>query len=152
MIPLLLIIYIAIELVKYKYGNKLKEKIQKAGNSGLAIGAILRNFPKCGISVIATALYTERLLTIGTLIAVYLATSDEAIPVLLSNPDKINTIFTLISTKIIIAIIGGYSIDFVYRKNNSQTIEHIEAYSQGSDDESHHHEAIIKTKACCNHF
>ncbi|MGE5458251.1 MAG: putative manganese transporter [Methanococcaceae archaeon] len=140
-----------IEIVEYKYANKIREAVQKAGTAGPAIGAITGSFPQCGISVVASALYTQRLATIGTLLAVYLSTSDEAIPVLLSQPEKAKIVVPLIITKIIIAIIGGYAVDFAFRKSNKETLAHIKAYAEGSDNKQHHHEAILEEKACCGH-
>jgi hypothetical protein len=151
MIPLLLVIYIGIELVEYKYSNKIREAVQKAGVAGPFVGAVTGSFPQCGISVVASALYTQRLATIGTLLAVYLSTSDEAIPVILSQPDKTGIILPLVITKIIIAVIGGYAVDLVFRKSNKKTLAHIKAYSEGSDDKHHNHDAILEEKACCGH-
>jgi len=151
MIPLLLIIYIGIEMVEYKYANKIREAVQKAGKAGPAIGAVTGSFPQCGISVVASALYTQRLATIGTLLAVYLATSDEAIPVILSQPEKAEIIVPLILTKIVIAIIAGYTVDFFYKKSNADTLIHIKAYAEGSDSKNHNHGMIVEEKACCGH-
>lgn len=150
-VPLLLLIYVGIELVEYKFGNKIRRKIQKAGKTGPAFGALAGSFPQCGFSVVATALYAQRLVTIGTLLAVYLATSDEAIPIILSQPDKIKILLPLILTKIFIAFVAGYIIDFFFRKNNQKTLAHIESYKQGRDDKSHHHESVIGEQACCGH-
>jgi len=151
MIPLLLIVYIGIELIEYKFGNLIRKKVQNAGSAGPAIGALAGAFPQCGFSVVGAALYTQRLVTIGTLIAVFLSTSDEAIPVILSQPDKIGIILPLILTKMIIAIIAGYAIDFIFRKKNKFTLEHIEAYSHGHDDSHHNHDSVVDEIACCGH-
>jgi len=151
MVPLLLIIYIGIELVEYKFGNKIIGLVQKAGVAGPAVGAIAGCLPQCGISVVATALYTQRLATIGTLLAVYLSTSDEAIPVILSQPDKAGLILPLILTKIFIALVAGYTLDFFFRKSNRNTLTHIRAYAHGEDDVRHHHETVMDEAACCGH-
>jgi len=151
MAPILLVVYIAIELIEYKFGDKIREKIQKAKKSGPAIGALTGSFPQCGFSVIATALYSQRLLTIGTLLAVYLATSDEAIPMILSRPDKIKIIVPLILTKIVIAIVAGYVIDFFFKKTNQKIFAHAGAYAQGKDDVTHHHKLSESEHACCGH-
>ena len=151
MIPLLLIIYIGIELIEYRYGNKIREGIQKAGAAGPAIGAVSGSFPQCGVSVVTTCLYTQRLVTIGTLLAVYLSTSDEAIPIILSQPDKASILVPLIATKIIIAVIAGYSIDAVFRRSKEKTLAHIGAVATGTDDKSHHHETIVEKTGCCGH-
>lgn len=151
MIPLLFIIYVGIELIEYRFGNKIRQKIQKSGKLGPSLGALAGSFPQCGFSIISTALYTQRLLTIGTLMAVYLSTSDEAIPVILSQPDKAKIIIPLIITKIFIALVAGYSIDLLFRKVNRKTLAHARAYSEGKDDIEHHHESVIDEEACCGH-
>jgi hypothetical protein len=151
MLPLLLLIYIGIELIEYKFGNKIRENVRKAGTAGPAAGAIAGSFPQCGFSVVTTALYTQRLATIGTLLAVYLSTSDEAIPVILAQPDKAKIILPLILTKIFIALVAGYSVDFAFRKSNKKILEHIEAYEQGRDDKRHNHRSIAEEEACCGH-
>lgn len=151
MIPLLFIIFVGTELVEYKYANNIREAVQKAGVLGPAIGAVTGSFPQCGISVVASALYTQRLITIGTLLAVFLSTSDEAIPVILSQPENAKVIVPLVMTKIIIALISGYAIDFAFRKSNKETLAHIKAYAEGHDNEYHNHETILEEKACCGH-
>jgi hypothetical protein len=151
MVPLLLIIYIGIELVEYKFGNKIIMMIQKAGVAGPAIGALAGSIPQCGFSVVATALYTQRLATIGTLLAVYLSTSDEAIPIILSQPDKAGLILPLVLTKIFIALVAGYTIDLFFKKANKSTLVHIETYARGEDDEQHNHSIVMDKEACCGH-
>jgi len=152
MVPLLLTVYVGIELVEYRWGQKIQKGIQRAGSAGPAIGAVGGSLPQCGFSVVGATLYTQRLITIGTLLAVYLSTSDEALPVILSQPDKAAVIVPLILTKIFIAIVAGYSIDFIFRKTNKKTLAHIEEYKTGKDNKNHHHEeALGETVACCGH-
>jgi hypothetical protein len=85
------------------------------------------------------------------LLAVLISTSDEAIPIILSQPDKAKILLPLIMTKILIALIAGYSIDFFYKKTNIKILSHIEAYAHGRDDKDHDHNAIIDEQACCGH-
>jgi len=151
MIPLLFVIYVAIELIEYKFGNKIREKMQKAGKTGPAIGAVAGSFPQCGFSVITTALYSQRLVTIGTLLAVYLSTSDEAIPIILSQPNKIGVVLFLILTKIIIALIAGYLIDSIFRKSNKEILTHVKNFKEGKDDKTHHHEPMAEEHINCKH-
>lgn len=151
MLPLLFIIYAGIELLEYKFGNKIKKSVQKAGTAGPLLGAAAGSLPQCGFSVITTALYSQRLVTIGTLLAVYLATSDEAIPVILSQPEKAGILLPLILTKIFIAIFAGYLLDLFFRKHNKKTLAHIDSYSSGHDNPEHHHEEIDNETACCGH-
>jgi len=151
MVPLLLVIFIGIEFVEYRYGNKIIAMVQNAGVAGPAVGALAGSLPQCGISVVATALYTQRLATIGTLLAVYLSTSDEAIPIILSQPDKAGLILPLLLTKIFIALVAGYALDLFFRKSNESTLVHIQAYSRGKDDEHHNHSIVKDEEACCGH-
>lgn len=149
--PLLLAIYVGIELIEYKFGAKISGVVRRAGIWGPAIGALAGILPQCGFSVVTTALYTRRLVTIGTLLAVYLATSDEAIPVILSQPDQAHLVFSLIVAKLVIALAAGYAVDFVFRSSNGKTLARIEAYSNGRDDSGHHHETTQTEPACCGH-
>lgn len=150
-IPFLLIIYIGIELIEYKYGDRIREWVGKAGKSGPIVGAISGGFPQCGFSVVATALYTQRLVTMGTLLAVYLSTSDEAIPIIMSRPESMHLIWPIIGTKIVIAIVAGFVIDFIFKNEQHKTVEHIEAVVEGHDSKSHHHEVVLNEIACCGH-
>ena len=150
-IPLLLIIYVSIELIEYRFGNQIKKDVEKAKSAGPLVGALSGSFPQCGFSVIISALYTQRLATIGTLLAVYLSTSDEAIPIILSEPKKAPIIIPLILTKIFIAIIAGFSIDFMAKRSKRKTLAHIKAYATGVDNKSHHHERKAAKTACCGH-
>ncbi len=151
LVPFLLFIYIAIELIEYKFSDRIRSGVEKAGKSGPFFGSLAGIFPQCGFSVVTTALYSQRLVTIGTLLAVYLSTSDEAIPVILSHPETAGLIFPLIITKIFIAIIAGYFIDLFFKKSNLSTLKHIDAYSHGEDEGDHHHEIVLDEHACCGH-
>lgn len=142
MIPLLLIIYIGVEYLEYKLEGKIKQKVKGARKAGPLLGAIFGCVPQCSFSVISTTLYTKRLITIGTLLAVYLSTSDEAIPIILAHPDKVGVIFPILLIKVVIAIIAGYSIDFIL--NKPQTI-------QVSQKKSPIQEHVESDKGCCGH-
>ena len=80
LLPFLFITYLAMEYIEHKISEKSKEIIQKAGKLGPVLGAIVGIFPQCGFSVSATNLYAARVITLGTLISVYLATSDINVP------------------------------------------------------------------------
>lgn len=147
MLPLLFVIYVAIEFIEYKYSVKLKEKVEKAGNAGPAIGALVGAVPQCGFSVISSALYTQKLVTIGTLLAVYISTSDEAIPIILSEPNKAKIVLPLILTKIMLALFAGYIVDFFSRKSNKKVLNHIDKF----DHHECHHDHTVDETACCGH-
>ena len=113
LLPFLFIIFVLIEIVEYYYADKLNELLKKTGRYGVAVGALAAIFPQCGFSVIASSLYSRRIITRGCLIAVYLATSDETIPILLATPEKAHLIIPIVGIKLFIGILTGYFIDFV---------------------------------------
>lgn len=115
LLPFLFITYLIMEYLEHKTSNKVKETIQKSGKFGPLLGAIVGIFPQCGFSVSATNLYSARVITLGTLISVYLATSDEMLPILLTEAVPVTTILTILGLKLIIGIIAGFVIDGVIR-------------------------------------
>ena len=82
LLPFLFITYLIMEYIEHKTSNKIRETIKKSGRFGPLFGAVVGIFPQCGFSVSATNLYAARVISLGTLISVYLATSDEMLPIL----------------------------------------------------------------------
>lgn len=117
LIPFLFITYLIMEYLEHKTSNKNKEHIKKSGKLGPVIGSSLGAFPQCGFSVSATNLYVGRVISLGTLIAVYLSTSDEMIPVFLSEMVPIYTIAKVLVIKVIVGIVAGILIDLIFSKN-----------------------------------
>ena len=113
MILILILTFIAIEYIEHKFSGKLQEKVRRAGILGPVLGSLVGAIPQCGFSVMAVALYSKRIISLGTMMAIFLATSDEAIPVLLTSPESYGSILPMILTKIVLAILFGYIIDFV---------------------------------------
>lgn len=114
LIPFLFIAFLIIELIEHKLdSNKI---IQKSGKLGPIIGSVLGVFPECGFSVLATNLYVTRVITLGTLISIYLSTSDEMLPVLLSHNVEITLIIKILGLKVLIGMVCGFIIDLIYRK------------------------------------
>ncbi len=129
--------YIIIELVE----TALAQKLQKTKKWSPVFGSLFGLIPQCGFSVVATDLYSKKRLTMGTLIAVFIATSDEAIPIILSNPNKILSILPLLAIKLAVGILIGYTVDLIYKKSKQQIVA-----NQPLDDheESEH-------IGCCDH-
>lgn len=151
MAPLLFVIYVAIEALEAKFGNKMGAAMAKAGKAGPVVGAVAGIVPQCGVSVVATALYTQRLVTVGTLLAVYLATSDEAIPIILSQPEAAGLLVPLIATKLVVAVAVGYALDVALRRRNRRVLEHDREFARGADGPSHRHETAFEKKGRCGH-
>jgi len=142
MLPFLLFIFFVIEFIEYFYSDKTEILASKSTKTGPLAGSLLASVPQCGFSVIASTLYTKRLITKGTLIAVYLATSDEAVPVLLSAPEKIGMVVPLIGIKIVIAVIAGYLIDIFFKSRINPELK------TDSDGKTEHEQ---DEDGCCRH-
>jgi len=121
LIPFLLITYILMEFIEHKTSEKSKNAIKKAGKLGPFIGGILGIVPQCGFSAAAASLYSARIITLGTLIAVFLSTSDEMLPILISEAVDIKIILSILGIKLVIAIIVGFIIDLFFRKKFENT-------------------------------
>lgn len=123
MLPFLFGAYLLIEFLEHKASDKLANSLRKMGPFGPIGGAVIGCVPQCGFSVAVTNLFSGRLVSLGTLMAVYIATSDEAIPILLSGGNA-SDVGKLILAKLIIAILAGLLIDtilrFFHRKGNEE--------------------------------
>ena len=120
LIPFLFIAFLIIELIEHKLSNRNKDLITKTGKFGPMFGSILGMFPQCGFSVLATNLYVTRIVSLGTLISIYLSTSDEMLPILLSENVEIGLIIKILLIKLFIGMVSGFIIDFILRKKESK--------------------------------
>ncbi len=122
LLPFLFIVFIIIEIIEFYHADKINLLLKKSGKSSVLVGALASIVPQCGFSVIASSLYSSRIVTRGCLIAVYLATSDETIPILLATPNKVYLIIPIVLIKLVVGIIFGYFIDFIIP---SKTVEEV---------------------------
>ena len=113
LVPFLFLTYLLMEYLEHKTGDKTKEVIKKSGKLGPLFGAILGIVPQCGFSAAAASLYAGRVITMGTLIAVFLSTSDEMLPILISEAAPISLIVQVLLIKLVIGAIAGFIIDAV---------------------------------------
>lgn len=120
LIPFLLLTYLLMEYIEHKTKEKTRETIKKSGKFGPFFGALLGIVPQCGFSVSATNLYAARVITLGTLIAVYLSTSDEMLPIFLSEGVEIDVIIKILAIKLAIGMIAGFLIDFAIRLKHKE--------------------------------
>ena len=129
LLPFLLIAYLIMEYIEDKTGEKTKSIIKKSGKFGPLLGSALGIFPQCGFSAAASNLYAGRVITLGTLIAIYLSTSDEMLPVLISENVPFATILKILAFKLFIGMIAGFAIDLIlklikkYKPNKKANLE-----------------------------
>lgn len=116
MLPFLFLAYLFIEYVETRHGERIEALLAGGGRWGAVPGAVLGCVPQCGFSAIASNFYASRVITLGTLMAVYLATSDEAIPLLVSMPAYWDKLILLLVIKVVYAVFVGFLLDFVLRK------------------------------------
>jgi len=116
LIPFLYLTFLFLEFLENKMSAKSEKIIEKSGKLGPLWGSILGAFPQCGFSSAATNLYAARVISLGTLIAVYLSTSDEMLPILISNGIEPIRIIKIILLKVMIGIIFGFIVDTIVRK------------------------------------
>ena len=122
LLPFLFITYLIMEYMEHKMGEKSKNTIKKAGKFGPFFGSLLGIFPQCGFSASATNLYAGRVITLGTLIAVYLSTSDEMLPIFISKQVSLSLIIKILLIKFVLGVIYGFIIDFVINKFHKQEV------------------------------
>lgn len=139
MLPLLFVAYLIIETVEHKAMDKLKLVLGKK-ETGVLGGSVLGLFPECGFSVAAANLYAENFISAGGLAAVFIATSDEALPIILSSGDTRKFFLPTVGILFILSLIAGFLIDFVlkFAKNKDDAHEHHHHYSHSHE---HVHEA-----------
>lgn len=125
LIPFLFIAFLLIELLEHKLSNKNKKIIAKSKKYGPIIGTIIGVIPQCGFSVMATNLYTTRIITLGTLISIYLSTSDEMLPILISQKAPFNIIINILLIKALFGILYGIIIDAIIKKTKDKENYHI---------------------------
>lgn len=116
LIPFLLVAFLIIELLEHKLNNKTKNILTKSKKIGPIIGSLLGVIPQCGFSVMATNLYITRIITLGTLISIYLSTSDEMLIIMISEKVEISLILKILLIKIFFGIIYGLIIDKIINK------------------------------------
>lgn len=113
LLPFLFITYLAMEYIEHKAGERIQETIKMSGKCGPLIGSILGAFPQCGFSAAASNLYAARIITLGTLISIYLSTSDEMLPILISQQVGAAMIWKILGIKVLIGMAAGFLIDIV---------------------------------------
>ena len=146
LIPFLFITYLLMEFLEHKTSSKVNNTIKKSGKYGPLVGGLLGLLPQCGFSVMATNLYMGRIITIGTLISIYLTTSDEMLPILISENVPAAVILKILAVKLLIGVIAGIVIDIVFSKlNKKEQMEQKEQHEFCEHEHCHCEEGIFKS-------
>lgn len=115
LIPFLYLTYLGMEFLERRAGEKTEQAIAKAGRAGPVVGALLGLLPQCGFSAAGATFYAGRIISIGTLLAIFLSTSDEMLPLLISSGAPAGKILTILGVKVVVAMLAGLAIDAVAR-------------------------------------
>ena len=158
-VPFLLGAYILIEFLETVTSNGLKPSRLKSPLAPV-FGSVFGLLPQCGFSVVATDLFSQKKITMGTLIAIFIATSDEALPLLIISPEKALYLAPLLLVKFFYAIIIGYSVDGIYKaitkkKNKNEFVKQESDKAEHEHEEAHNHESRCEEAeihiGCCGH-
>ncbi|MBE5741026.1 MAG: hypothetical protein E7351_00615 [Clostridiales bacterium] len=149
-LPLLFIVYYLIELFEFKCAHKMQSSKFLKGKASPVFGSLLGCVPQCGFSVVSTDLYSRGIISVGALIAVYIATSDEAIPLMLSNPASIGWMFALIGVKIVLGISVGFLAIVLHKALFKKKEIHDHEEHEHHDHDHEESEAVVHG-GCCHH-
>ncbi len=119
-IPILYLAYLLVSYFSHNNNEKYAKVLHYTNKAGPVIGAFLGCIPQCGFSSVMSELYSKKIITLGTLMAVFIATSDEAIPIMLSEPEFIPDLLILLAIKVIYGIVVGYIIDGIIKLFNKR--------------------------------
>lgn len=139
LIPFLFVTYLAMEALEHKAGEHSERAVRRAGAAGPVIGALLGVVPQCGFSAAAATLYAGRVVSLGTLFAVFLATSDEMLPILIAEQAPLDMIAKVLGIKVAVGIVAGFAIDFALRMAH-----------RAGDDRMHIHELCEQEHCDCD--
>lgn len=149
LVPFLFLTYLAIEYLEHKAGEKTETMVRKAGKWGPLIGGVAGVVPQCGFSAAASNLYAGRVISLGTLIAIYLSTSDEMLPIMISERAPMPLIVQVLAMKAVIGMVAGFVIDWVLRGRKEH---HHEDHEHGHSHDGHSHEAHEHSHSHDGHF
>ena len=122
LVPFLFLTYLVMEYIEHHTSDRTRAAIRRADRFGPLAGGLLGAFPQCGFSAAAASLYAGRVITGGTLIAVFLSTSDEMLPIFLSSRVDAGLILRIIMIKVVYGVIAGFVVDFLFRSLNIRKI------------------------------
>lgn len=148
LVPFLFLTYLAMEYLEHKAGEKTTQMVRKAGKLGPLIGGVAGVLPQCGFSAAASNLYAGRVITLGTLIAIYLSTSDEMLPILISEKVDIRFVLGVLGAKAAIGAAAGFIIDLLIREQKAHHHDHVHNHEEQEHEEEEHIHEICEHDNC----
>lgn len=118
LVPLLFLTYLAMEAIEHMASDRVRSAVERSGKAGPVVGSLLGALPQCGFSAMAATLYAGRVVTVGTLVAVVLSTSDEMVPVFLAHQAPLGELLAIMGTKVAVGAVVGLVVDAVLRARN----------------------------------
>lgn len=144
-LPFLFITYLAMEVLEKKAGEKTNLWLEKAGKAGPIAGGFLGVIPQCGMSTAASNLYAGRIISVGTLVAIYLSTSDEMLPIMISWSVDTMIIVKILAIKVVFAMIAGFLIDFLYRIMKKEEHQEMKIHDFCEHEHCHCEDGVLKS-------
>ena len=144
-LPFLFITYLIMEVLEKKAGEKTNLWLEKAGKAGPIAGGILGVIPQCGMSTAASNLYAGRIISVGTLVAIYLSTSDEMLPIMISRSVETMIIVKILAIKVVFAMTAGFLIDFVYRIMKKEEHQEMKIHDFCEHEHCHCEDGVLKS-------
>ena len=133
------------EFLEKKAGKKTNLWLEKAGKAGPVVGGILGVIPQCGMSAVASNLYAGKIISVGTLLAIYLSTSDEMLPIMISRSVDAFTIVKVLGVKVVIAIGAGLFVDFIYHILKKEKYQEMKIHDFCEHEHCHCEDGILKS-------
>lgn len=155
-IPILFLAYLLVSFIEHDHSHKFSKLLTKSKGQGVFFASVLGCVPQCGFSSVMADLYSHNRVTLGMLIAVFVATSDEAIPIMITNTQSVVPMLILIAIKVVLAILWGYAIDFAVAAFKGRKHKKLETEQENAHSAEHQHAHIhecghIHTDDCGGH-
>ncbi len=144
LLPFLFLTYLLMEYIEHKMGKKTQNVLKASDKFGPLWGAVLGMIPQCGFSAAASNLFAGRIITMGTLIAIYLSTSDEMLPILISESVHYTMILKILFMKVVIGLIAGFILDFILSCKNKGKVVKIDVHHFCEHEHCHCEKGILK--------
>ena len=139
LVPLLFLTYLAMEAIEHVASDRVRGAVERSGKAGPVVGAALGALPQCGFSAMAATLYAGRVVTLGTLVAVVLSTSDEMVPVFLAHQEPLGRLIAIMAFKVVAGVVVGLAVDVALR-----------AWHRAGDGHVHIHELCEREHCHCD--